>query len=253
MCFDREANNGVIMKKVLILLSCILLNACVSMVVTDTRQQQEKILSILYHQQNNLMYAIGENYSFQLQPCKPTLQSYNQTPFDPKCLESIDLLLEDAFTGKIIAAQLMLFIRQGDVDAVHGNYRVYLRLTDAEYQEYVARRHLKIRTLDTQDHQYLNKRSALGMDTQNVYVLNVHFDGQGIELKNKQQILEQAQFKQAVIAVMHISTVEKHRSVGDFGQMVTSGATAVVLAPIGLALMLPYAAVMAVCESGNHC
>lgn len=237
------------MKKLLYTMLIATLTACSSIQTVDEKKQIEQIHSLLFDKNKNLIYALGTTFDYQVRPCtafwgQATIENFQ---VDQRCLATFHYSLEHK--DLILDRDLDFSIHTGASTQVDGYYHTYLKIDRIVAEPYIQNKQLDLRTLNTQELEKLNQKLNTNYSKEQVFKTRTWFHGNTVQLNNKNELLALGHLKQPLQVPVKIQQRQKSYSLAP----IAKGAAAIVVAPIGLVLMLPYAAVIAYCEPGSRC
>ena len=225
------------------------LTACSSIQTVNETKKIEQIHSLLFDKNKNLMYALGTTFDYQIRPCTA---SWGQTTIenfqvDQLCLNTFHYSLEHK--NIVLDSDLDFNIQTGASTQVDGYYHTYLKIDRVVAEAYIQNKQLDLRTLNTQELEKLNQKLNTHYSQEQVFKTRTWFHGNTIQLNNKNELLALGHLQEPLQVPVKIQQRQKSYSLAP----VAKGAAAIVVVPIGLVLMLPYAAVIAYCEPGSRC
>lgn len=234
-------------KKIIFFSVLSLLNGCVTFHVIDSKNTIEYIDTLHYDQLNAQIYATGRTYDYQLDVC-PSL-SYRSPSVSKYCSNTFNYIL--AHKNQILFSNLKFDISTGDRNKVDGYYIVYLQLNLEEAIRINKTQNTMFSMINPNELREVNQALKKTYTKDDIVRGSSDFEGRTIQLKNRSEILAQGRLKKPLEVPIHINKVSKSYSFSEPVKGVGKAIGAVVIAPIGLVLMLPYAGVMAYCEPNN--
>lgn len=234
------------LKILVVLLVSTILASCVTTKMTSNNLE-EKIYSIVYDPQENkqgFVYAIGEHYDYQVEPCKysiqtvaPTSLSRSQNAIYSSCLQGLEFILRHKKDIKEVVWNFNQGIDTSN-QFISGTYQAIFprnKLQDIINQN--KGEMIKELTLDEQ-----KKFQRSNVD----YVkISIPFAGKVVKLTNRNEILAKGQFKKPLLVNVPVTEWKKRLSI----MPVLKGTAAIALAPVAVVLLVPYVAVIGHCES----
>ena len=224
-----------------------LLNGCTTFHVIDSKNTIEYIDTLQYDQTNAQIYATGRTYDYQLDVC--SFRSYRSISNPRYCTNTFSYIL--THKNQILLSNLKFSISTGARNEVDGDYTTYLKLNLEEAIRLNQTKETMFRMLDPDELRKVNQELKTTYTKNDIVSGSSYFYGRTIQLKNRSEMLTQGRFKKPLEVPIHINEISKSYSFSEPTKVVGKTIGAVVLAPIGLVLMLPYAGVMAYCEPNN--
>lgn len=224
-----------------------LLNGCATFHVLDSKNTIEYIDTLHYDQTNAQIYATGRTYDYQLDVCSS--RSYMSLSNPKYCTNTFNYIL--AHKNQILLSNLKFSISTGVRNKVEGDYTTYLKLNLEEAIRINKTQETMFSMLHPDELRKVNQELNTTYTKDDIVRGSAYFYGRTIQLKNRSEMLAQGRLKKPLEVPIRIDEISKSYSFSEPAKGVGKTIGAIVLAPIGLVLMLPYAGVMAYCEPNN--
>lgn len=232
-----------------IALSLCTLSGCTNITTVKNEQTIESISTLLFDQDKNIIYAVGNEFDYQVSPCASAFGKLiiDQQKIDEACLKTFLYALEHK--NLMIDSTLDFKIQTGQFNQVFGYYQTYYKndehITNSNQPDKIIER----RKLNSFELNQLNKKLDTSYTTDQIYKLHTWITGKTVELKNKNELLALGQLKTPMQIKVTIQQQKKSLTL----MPIVKATGAIALVPIGLVLMLPYTALIGYCESGHSC
>lgn len=165
------------------------LNGCTDITTVKNEQTIESISTLLFDQDKNIIYAVGNEFDYQVSPCASSSgkRIIDQQKIDETCLKTFLYALEHK--NLMIDSTLDFKIQTGQSNQVFGYYQTYYKndehITNSiQLDKVIARRKLVSFELNQ-----LNKKLDTSYTTDQIYKLHTWITGKTVELKNKKELL----------------------------------------------------------------
>ena len=234
-------------KKIIFFSVLSLLNGCATFHVIESKNTIEYIDTMHYDQTNAQIYATGRTYDYQLDVCSP--RSYMSISDPRYCTNTFKYIL--THKNQILLSKIKFSISTGARNEVEGSYTTYLKLNLEEAIHLNKTQKMMLRMLPENELRKINQELKTTYTKDDIVEGSSYFYGRTIQLKNRSELLTQGRLKKPLEVPINIKEISKSYSFSEPAKGVGKTIGAVVLAPIGLVLMLPYTGVMAYCEPNN--
>ncbi len=221
-----------------------LFNGCATFHVLEDKKMIEHIDTLHYDQTNAQIYVTGHTYDYQLDVCSS--HSYMSISNPKYCTNTFNYIIDHK--NKILLSTLKFNITTGARNEVDGNYTTYLKLN---LNDAMHIKETMFSMLSPDELRKINQELKTTYAKEEIVRGSAYFYGRTVQLKNRSDILAQGKLKKPLEVPIEIKELSKSYSFGKPAKGIGKTIGTIVLAPIGLVLMLPYAGVMAYCEPNN--
>ena len=223
-------------------------NGCATFHVVESKKTIEYIDTLYYDQTNAQIYATGRAYDYQLDVCSSHSSMGISNP--KYCTNNFNYIL--THKNQILLSNLKFSISTGARNKVDGNYTTYLKLNLEDAIRINKTQETMFSMLSQDELKKVNQELKTAYTKDDIVRGSSYFYGRTVQLKNRSEMLAQGRLKNPLEVPIQINEISKSYSFGQPAKRVGKTIGAIVLAPIGLVIMLPYAGVMAYCEH-NKC
>lgn len=232
------------MKKVCLVgaisLLLICLSACVSEKTIRRTAMPEKIQALWKNKNNYQVYAIGTQFDYEINPCSSIVQIDSPLVDSSHigCFKTLDFIVSENMKERILAVDIpMVSILSGTRNQVSGHYKNYFAFTEEEAKKHKKNK-IDLRNAEAHMERKLREKHGINKNKQ-IYHTHIWFYGRVVQLKNKAQLLQAGKLKVPISTTARVSVLDKRFTANPI-KSVGEGVIAVVLAPVTLALLVPY-------------
>ncbi|WP_037585701.1 hypothetical protein [Stenoxybacter acetivorans] len=220
------------MKRLMLLCVLCLLNACATWQTVETQKITENIHGFFFNPQESFIYALGDNFDYQLSPCPQTqMKTGGIKVSSEQCLKTFDFVLKHQSDHTLLRSEFLNFTVASGKNDVSGHLTIYW--DKAKLVQQNGWQNLDFRDLlSAQPLNELNVQTDKQYTQEQVMMTPFYFTGKTLRLRNRQELLDLHQIEPPLQVPLSILKQERRIQSPNIGKIIETTMWIIVITPM---------------------